>query len=302
MEYYRFYGLNVASEVPLPEADPAGENAVADVHIRLGDVPAAGIADAVALAEGCQATADDFWLSVADTARYRVRAGKEIIVDRQPGADDASVRLFLLGSSLGALLMQRGLLVLHGNAIRIGGACLVCVGDSGAGKSTLAAAFALQGHEVLADDVVAVDSEGRALPGLPRVKLWQDAADRLGISTPGLARISPELAKYNWPLRGPGAIEPLPIRWLCQLTADEVDGPIESIGGHQRFCVLRDNSYRYHFLTGMSALQDHLRQCAKLAQRVQIYKLNRSPATSPAVLVARISAEIATPNGARKDP
>jgi hypothetical protein len=239
---------------------------------------------------------------VAGTARYRVRAGKEIIVDREAIADDASVRLFLLGSSLGALLMQRGLLVLHGNAIRIGDACLVCVGDSGAGKSTLAAAFALKGHEVLADDVVAVDSAGRALPGLPRVKLWQDAADQLGISTPGLARISPELEKFNWPLGMPGADEPLPIRWLCLLTADEADSPIESIGGHQRFCVLRDNSYRYHFLTGMSALQDHLGQCARLAQKVQIYKLRRSPATPPAVLVARIFATIGAPDATRNDP
>ncbi len=287
MEYYRFYGLNVASEMPLPEADRATENAVADIHIRLGDVPAAGIPGAIELEEGCQATADDFWLSVADTARYRVRAGKEIIVDRQPGADDASVRLFLLGSSLGALLMQRGLLVLHGNAIRIGDACLVCVGDSGAGKSTLAAAFALQGHEVLADDVVAVDAEGRALPGLPRVKLWQDAADQLAISTAGLTRIRPDVEKFEWPLADRFCREPLPIRWICIIAPTEgAEATVEAVEGLDRLPILRDNSYRLHFLAGMSRLQQHFRQCADLLPHVRLAILRRPDECSPAQTVA----------------
>jgi len=290
MEYYRFYGLNVASEMPLPEADRATENAVADIHIRLGDVPAAGIPGAIELEEGCQATADDFWLSVADTARYRVRAGKEIIVDRQPGADDASVRLFLLGSSLGALLMQRGLLVLHGNAIRIGDACLVCVGDSGAGKSTLAAAFALQGHEVLADDVVAVDSQGRALPGLPRVKLWQDAADQLGISTAELRRIRPELEKFDWPLADRFCRQALPIRWICVIApAEGAEPTVEAVEGFDRLPLLRDNSYRLHFLAGMSHLQGHFRQCADLLAQARMAILRRPEAYSPVAIATLVA-------------
>ena len=144
-------------------------------------------------------TNDQLWLHVPEVARYLVSRGESVVVDPDGDPDEDSLRVFLLGSALGALLFQRGYLVLHGNAVRVRDQCLICVGPSGAGKSTLAAEFMRRGHEVLADDVVPVAADCRILPGFPRIKLWQDAADRLAIETAGLRRIRPQLEKYQLP-------------------------------------------------------------------------------------------------------
>ena len=70
-----------------------------------------------------------------------MRGGNRISFSPAAGAEETAVRLYLLGTCMGALLFQRKLLPLHGSAVVINGKAYAFVGDSGAGKSTLAAAF-----------------------------------------------------------------------------------------------------------------------------------------------------------------
>jgi len=166
--------------------------------------------------------------------------------------------------------------VLHGNAIRIGDACMVCVGPSGSGKSTLAAALMQRGHEILADDVVPVDDECRVLPGFPRLKLWEDAAGRLDIETAGLRRIRPDLEKFNYPVHDRYAGRPLPVRWVYILGSHHMSETLfEPIGGMDRFQPLRNNTYRVRFLEGMALKAEHLRLCGRLAGRVHLTRVTR---------------------------
>ena len=72
------------------------------------------------------------------------------------GANEDHVRLYILGTCMGALLLQRKILPLHGSAIAINGKAYAIVGDSGAGKSTLASAFLNKGYQLLSDDVIPV--------------------------------------------------------------------------------------------------------------------------------------------------
>jgi hypothetical protein len=214
---------------------------------------------------------DHFWLHVDGIAHFLVSDGREITVMAEADAAPSAVRAFLLGSVCGAMLVQRGFLVLHGNAIRIGDACLVCVGDSGAGKSTLAAGFLKRGFEVLADDVVAVDPAGCAIPGFPRIKLWQNTADQLGYSTEGRIRVVPGMDKYNLPIPACDPQARLPIRWIYQLNSGNVDRiAIAPITGLRRFRLLRENTYRSEYLEGQAMNAEHLRQCSMLASKVHV--------------------------------
>ena len=89
-------------------------------------------------------------------ARYLVSGGCEIIIEPHPTATEKDVRLFLLGSAMGALLLQRGIWPLHGSAIAGRSGAALFVGVSGSGKSTLVGAFHQRGFQVLADDVCAI--------------------------------------------------------------------------------------------------------------------------------------------------
>lgn len=274
------YGLAIRSEIDLPELAPAPEPVPApDLSVVLDAVPRD---DAGWTAMGpFAAVAEDgaFRMEVRDVARFHVTGGDRIAVEPAAGADMASVRLFLLGSALGAALMQRGHFLLHGNAVEVDGRCMVCVGPSGIGKSTLAAAFLGRGHRVLSDDVVAVTPEGLALPGVARLKLWRDALERLELDAGALPRVRPTMEKYGL---GPGAgycAEARPIGWVYALRRSNEPGvAIERLRGMEAFMALRDNTYRLRFVDGMGQRPDNLKAAAALAGTARVSRVRRPDA------------------------
>jgi len=282
---YTVFGLTLQSDIVLPELFSAGPGAMPDVTVRYGAVDPDTLGEAARVGPQLWVSPERFILEIPRVARFEVAQGTEIRVDPAPGVDAESVRLFLLGSAFGALLFQRGHLVLHGNAIKIDGRCMICVGASGAGKSTLAAAFARRGYPVLADDVVPVDANAAALPGLPRIKLWQDAAEWLGIETAGLRRIRPDMAKFNMPLAEDdrAVSAPAPIRWIYILGQDVTleDVRIVPIHGMARFGPLRNNTYRVRYLQGMKLGPVHLERCGALAGQVHLARVTRPDVAGP---------------------
>jgi hypothetical protein len=275
---YQAYCLSFHSELALPELpsiEQAGIGSQADVTIRLGRVSACD-SDSSFRQYGpfLWARTGALTLQIPTVASFLVRDGREIVVEPVAGIDEASVRVFLLGSALGALLMQRGLLVLHGNAIRIGEQGIICVGHSGAGKSTVAAAFAQQGYDLLADDVVAIDRSLCVLPGIPRVKLWSDSATQLGVDTEHLDAVRPGMEKYNLPIDDGFYDRPLPVGGIYVLaTGDAVH--LSAIRGMQRFVALQSQLYRRTFLEGLGLSQEMFMQCGHLAGQVRMGQLVR---------------------------
>lgn len=301
---YSCYGLTLDSEIALPELAaqplPPGADA-ADLVVRVGAV-ADPSPSATLLPLGLWVDGERIGIDVPDVGRYACEDGSRITVAPLPDADRDAVRLFLLGSALGALMTQRGHLVLHGNAFRVGDACAVVLGHSGAGKSTLAAEMHRRGYDVLSDDVVPVDAEGRALAGWPRVKLWQDALDRLGVDSTDLPRVRGAHPKFHLPLDRP-VLAPLPVRWVY--TLDRYDGPLRlvPVTGAAVFTSLHEHAYRKEILVG-ALRQTHLARSAVLAATARVARLDRprgvdSVAASADLLLADI--EQSGPASAPKD-
>ncbi len=271
MYVYRAYGLTLASELALPELLPGNPGNQADVVIRHDPDLAVPETGWTQLSPFAWTREQGFHLQLPGIAQFVIEHGASIRVSPVEGIDAASVRVFLLGSALGALLFQRGFLVLHGNAIDMGGQAMLCLGPSGAGKSTLAAAFAARGYPVLADDVVAINDDCEALPGIPRIKLWEDSAARLQIETTSLMRIRPEMEKFNLPLANHTSDTPLPVRWVYLLGQGQSDGfKLTPIRGMARFQPLMTNTYRRRFMEGMALHPQHLSRCGKLAARIHL--------------------------------
>lgn len=278
MHHYHCYGLTISSDLDLPELSPARFDA-ADVVITQREIAADAIRDAQQLGPFLYANRTQLQLEIPNVARYLIENGNRITWQPLADVDAESIRVFLLGSCFGALLFQRGLLVLHGNAVRVGDGCVICVGHSGAGKSTLAAALVRCGHTLVADDVCAINAEGFIEPGFPRIKLWADTAQQLGIDTQPLARIRPGIDKFNLPLVEDFCHQSLPVRAIYVLHRHNKDEfALDEVHGMERFQLLRNNSYRQRFMQGMQLQPAHLKLCSMLAQRTRIARITRPQA------------------------
>ncbi len=274
------FGLRIRSCLPLPELLP-GEAAPPDVEIVHGDVPEE-LAGALKRGVRFQAAPNRLLLRVDGIARYLIENGRRVTIARAPGAGDDEVRIFLLGSALGALLHQRQDLVLHGSAIAWDGAAVAFLGLSGAGKSTLATAFRQRGRPVLTDDLCVVRPHGPdgrllAFPGFPQTKLWLDSLTELEFSPQALRRIRPQLEKRAVRLESDFATQSLPLRKLYLLRpVNDESLELRQLQGPRKFDVLKRQTYRFGFLTGGEGMAGHFQHALRVAQETPMALLIRS--------------------------
>lgn len=265
---YAVFGLTLESELPLPELLPAPTDAPTDVVLRFGD---AGDTHAI--------SPDEVTLVIPKVGSYRIRGGNEISIAPREGASDRNLRLFALGSALGAIIHQRGLLPLHANAIDIGGSAVAFMGHSGAGKSTMAAWFLDRGHRILADDVCVVipDGDGRPLayPGIPRLRLWREALERSGRDTDGLELAFDGMDKFNLPTPAPSQSGPIPLSHVYLLEKAEQGSEITRLSGVAALDALVANTYRGGYLARMGGTKRHLLACLALTRQLPVFGARR---------------------------
>ncbi len=219
--------------------------------------------------------------AVYRTAAYgemRVEAGRLIEWAPADTADERSLALLTAGPGLAMALSQREYLVLHGACVADErGQALCLAGPSGAGKSSLAAALLASGWHLLSDGmtVIRFDAEGRAWAQLgPRqLKLWPDAAQRLGRDASELERVLPGFEKRLVALSAPALAEPVPLAavLLVEPGADVELAPIRGAAALMGLVAV-------HFLSeyvGTPSAAKLLKDCARLGTRVVIARLRR---------------------------
>jgi hypothetical protein len=208
-------------------------------------------------------------------AHYLVEDGRRILVQPLPQAQPEKVRLFLLGSALGALFYQRGLLPLHGSAVETPWGAMIFTGAQGAGKSTLAAHFERRGFRLLSDDVcllLPVQDDFHVQPALPQVRLCADAYARIG--APAGARF--DVDKYLVPLGTHFRSKPMPLQAVhVLLEHDELAPQYRVLRGFDRIHYLMENLYRPHYLKGQRTQGDLMRLAARLAERTTMVAVQR---------------------------
>lgn len=275
--FYTAYGLTFASGLELP-ALPAVAAGVPDVTIRCGPVPRK-LNQPLDIGVCFQADHDHFLLKVDQVAHFLAVAGKEIVVEPCGDAAIDDVQTFLLGPLFGALLLQRGYLVLRGAAVVFAQQAVMFSGNAAIGKSTLAAAFYKKGCQVLSDDLCAVRFTPAGLPeiipGLPRLKLWADAVASIGENSGSLQRVRSGLEKYELPLQEYFCPEALPLYRVYNLQTHSLEGlGLQETEGMNKLEILLQNRYRSRLLAGpRKALS--LQQCATVARAVAVCRLSR---------------------------
>jgi hypothetical protein len=222
-----------------------------------------------------------FRLSVPGVAQFRVEKGCRILIEPLPDVPLERVRLFLLGSALGALLYQRGLFPLHGSAVETPWGAMIFVGAQGEGKSTLAAEFHRKGYRLLSDDVcaVALGAQGLTiLPALAQIRLCADAFERIGAPQGSHFHVD----KYMVPMAEGYCPDPMPLRAVHVLRHSDSENSasweapaFELILGFQRVQCLLENLYRPHYLKGQGTQGDLMRMAGLIAQKATLAAVTR---------------------------
>jgi hypothetical protein len=269
-ETYDIFGLKLQSEIELPELFSGPSPCAADVTIRFGKV------------QGEPAiTPEAIRLVIPKVGSYLVSNGNEIVVDPVPGCSERNIRLFLLGSALGGILHQRGLLPLHANAIEIEGRAIAFMGHSGAGKSTMAAWFLDRGYRVLADDVCVVTSNGNDPPfvhrGIPRLRLWREAIVESGRTADNYELAFDDMDKFNVPTPRPENPRPLPLDHVYLLEKAEADGRggVRRLTGVEAVDALVANTYRGGYVRAIGGTKRHLLACLDLVRQAPVFAARR---------------------------
>jgi hypothetical protein len=293
--YYTAYGLKIHSTLRLPELLPTQETK-ADVSICLGPLSNNPLAtDSVQYCFQC--TAEGMYLFWQGVGTFLIHEGKAIIVDPVPETGEDFLRLLILGAAMGVLLHQRGFLVLHASAVEVHGQAVVFIGNKGGGKSTLAATLQRRGHDLIADDVVAIDfrQAGRpqVLPAFPQLKLWPDAAAAsLGISPEDLPRLTAQLEKRNHRLTQGFVENPLPLKHLYVLGLGSTV-EVAPLQPQDVLTYLVRHSYMTRFGTAVlqSDSASHFLQLTQLARQVPVHHLLRPVALELLPLAAQLVEE-----------
>lgn len=270
------FGLAIRSEFQLRELPDAPAGASPDIQIRYGKTGSLREG-----ASGYSTNDEGTLLRVPEVGLYLIRDGREIVVEPAGGASERNVRLFLLGSALGALLHQRDLLPLHANAIEIDGRAVAFSGHSGAGKSTIAAWFHDRGHRILTDDVCVIGfaQSGQALayPGIPRLRLWREALEASGRETGDYDRSFDSMDKYDVPSEH-RALDPLPLAaiYLLRQSEEGASAPsIERLRGVDSVDAIVANTYRGAYLKTIGRTGEHLAACLRVSRQVPVFRAVR---------------------------
>lgn len=277
---YTLCGQNLSSEIPLPELRPS--SSPGDITIRLGDVDE-NLPEAREQRVCWQAAPGRFLLSLPNIGRFLVENGSSITIKAADGASEQDLRVFLLGSAMGALFHQRRLFPLHGSAVLTPKGVLAIVGESSIGKSTLAAVLARRGFPLLCDElcVCARTEDGfQVWPEAPRLRLWRDTLKPLRLSEESLPRLRTNLEKFLYAPEVPSATDPHPLWHVVVLTSDNRDETrLEAIRGASKFNTLKRNCFRFEYLHGLDLSESQFHHYAQLAAGASVSSVIRPRGT-----------------------
>lgn len=278
---YSSYGLTINSAIPLPEliSSLATPNR-ADIVVRLGSVIEPTLPNSSPSHFQLEGkTAHLTWRGVGN---FVVRDGCDILIEAAPNADEATLRVFLLGPVLAIALQQRELLVLHSSAAAFQNSdgqwsAVGFLGTSGEGKSTMVAMLHSQGYRIIADDVIAVPIESSGVSpmiasGFPQLRLSAASVTAVGQDPQNLPlRASRE--RHVVPIHKGFATQKVPLRHLYVLETGETLGSF-ALSPAQSVVHLARHSYAAGSLSPKDQTA-HFQQCAAVANCLRVHRLQR---------------------------
>lgn len=301
--HYHLYGLNVESDVALPDlrcrTAPWNHNSLVKLflHGAITHWPIEVGADESTLIydptqDGAMYDVRIEYFHAARCYRFVYSNGVAFAFDQdgtnvwgswplQLSLEDAMV--YLLGPVFAFVLRLRGFIALHASAAVVRGNAVAFVGPGGAGKSTIAGALARGNYPILGDDIAVLEEiagEFCLRPAYPHLRLWPDSSSILFGAKDALPKLVPssEWDKRFLDLNQPGfrfQTEPAPLQciFLLEDYSPEVQvARIDEITPGDAFRRLLAYTYiSYGLTTEMRAKEFH--ELGRLVHKVAIKRL-----------------------------
>lgn len=278
MYNYIVYGLKIKSDIEIKEFIKS-EDENNDIDIVWGQVPKE-IKNMISEGSRSSYSKTKIWFHIDNIATYYITDGKNILVEPCENPDETLLRVYLMCSCLGFIMLQRDQVAIHGGVINIDGNAVIFTGDRGSGKSTLTTALRNKGYHFISDDVAATyfDRIPYVYPGFPYQKLCDDAMDTLGYEREGLSKIIGEgKIKYIVTAFDSFYDKASPLRSIVKLTVGDVDNVIiDEIRGQEKLMLIIKNVYRQEFLCFMDWMSPVLiKKCIDIAKHIKCYEIIR---------------------------
>ncbi|WPC43296.1 hypothetical protein [Clostridium sp. JS66] len=274
---YTVFGLKISSEIPISELLPSEGDE--DIKIILGKVPSK-IDHIIIKADDYQMSKTEFLFSVENVGRYYIKDGKLILIEPYEKADSKSINVYLMGTAFGVVLLQRGMVPIHGSSVIINDQCVIFTGDCGAGKSTLCSAFRKNEYEFLSDDisVITLNEEGIPMvqPAFPQQRLCSDSARMMGYDIASLSLASNTDHKYVISDPNNFKSEPMPLVAIFELCPkQDCTIGIRKLEGTDKLWNIIKNIYYSTILLRLGINVDYFKQCIDIVKIIPFYYIVR---------------------------
>jgi hypothetical protein len=127
--------------------------------------------------------------------------------------------------------------------------------------------------------VVSLDSAGTPLawPGLPRLKLWRDAAEAFGHDSDKLDRAIEGMEKFHIPLNKTSVRRALPLSRVYVLdNAPDGETPrIKPLSGKEALQAIMVNTYRRNFVKQMGLTRESFLRAATVVRSISVFEAAR---------------------------
>jgi hypothetical protein len=287
---YTGFGLAISSDLSLPElaVDLNPESVVGEVSITSStreDWPELNPSEHST--PTVQMTPNDWRLELEGIGWFRVHQGRSIYWQRwDDSVSDRDLRTFLVGSALGALMIQRGSLMLHATALVMDGKAVLLLGAPASGKSTLAWCLHQQGWQLLSSELTLIDPQGMVWPGMQQLKLWHAAAMELDLDWKQMPVVRKGLQRFSlMPTDLSTSNQPAPLAVIYGITRrgkeDDKDQEEEGLRilawpvlrQQAALLQIRNQAFQPRFYRGMEQEQQLFLHAAALVRSVGLHRL-----------------------------
>ena len=277
---YYVYGLNIKSEIEIEEFvkldDIDNKDVVSISYGKMSDE----IKEEIKQGKRIKLSNNKIWFHINDIASYCVTDGNKIEVELCDNADMKLMKIYVMCSCLGFIMIQKKMIAIHGGVIEMDDKAVIFTGDRGAGKSTLTTALRERGYKFISDDVarVKIDKVPYVMPGFPYQKLCESAMDKFGYDKEAFTSfMSDKEVKYIVPAMDEFVSEKRELVSIVKLTVGDVDEvTIEKLRGSEKLNNIIENIYRGEYIKHLGKMDPiYFKQCVDIAKNINFYVVTR---------------------------